>query len=313
MEPIDASTSREFGKNLPEIVLVNPIAGSGSASRSSATWKGRLSPNHKIISGNNPSETEKLAAQAASGNVPRLIIVGGDGTLHHALNGFLSVPNTATRLAIIPRGTANDYAESLRHQAQVQVQVHSNLKVDVGLIRFNNFQRYFLNVAGIGLTAHAALSSRPSPWLPARLRYTLGLMRTLISGWQYTDTLIRLPSQTLQVPQLLTLSVAIGIREGSFPLAPNARLDDGLFNILVAAKLRRRDVLRYLPGLMLGRLPQDDPRIQYLVAPEIQFRSSTPLHLHLDGEIYGDGTLPPNCDITLTQPRHIDIELLEPQ
>lgn len=311
MEPIDASTSREFGKNLPEIVLVNPKAGSGSASRTSATWKQRLPPNHKIVSGNKPSETEKLAAQAASDNVPRLIIVGGDGTLHHALNGFLSVPNTATRLAIIPSGTANDYAASLRHHAQAQI--HSNLKVDVGLIYYDNFQRYFLNVAGIGLTAHAALSSRPSPWLPARLRYTLGLMRTLISGWRYTDTLIRLPSQTLQVPQLLTLSVAIGIREGSFPLAPNARLDDGLFNILVAAKLRRRDVLRYLPGLMLGRLPQDDPRIQYLVAPEIQFRSSTPLHLHLDGEIYGDGTLPPNCDITLTQPRQIDIELLEPQ
>jgi diacylglycerol kinase (ATP) len=311
MEPIDASTSREFGKNLPEIVLVNPKAGSGSASRTSASWKGRLSPNHTIVSGKEPSETEKLAAQAASDNVPRLIIVGGDGTLHHALNGFLSVPNTATRLAIIASGTANDYAASLRHHAQAQV--HTNLKADVGLIRYNNFQRYFLNVAGIGLTAHAALSSRPSPWLPARLRYTLGLMRTLISGWRYTDTLIRLPSQTLQVPQLLTLSVAIGIREGSFPLAPNARLDDGLFNILVAAKLRRRDVLRYLPGLMLGRLPQDDPRIQYLVAPEIQFRSSTPLHLHLDGEIYGDGILPPNCDITLTQPRQIDIELLEPQ
>lgn len=311
MEPNGASTSRELRKNSAEIVLVNPKAGSGAAGRLSSTWKTRLPANHEIVSGQSPSETEKLAAQAASDNVPRLIIVGGDGTLHHALNGFLSVPNTATQLAIIPSGTANDYAASLHHHAQLQV--HSKLKVDVGLIRYNNFQRYFLNVAGIGLTAHAALSSRPSPWLPARLRYTLGLMRTLISGWQYTDTLIRLPSQTLQVPQLLTLSVAIGIREGSFPLAPNARLDDGLFNILVAAKLRRRDVLRYLPGLMLGRLPQDDPLIQYLVAPEIQFRSSTPLHLHLDGEIYGDGTLPANCDITLTQPRQIDIELLEPQ
>lgn len=311
MDPIGAPTSRGFAKNLPEIVLINPKAGSGSVLRSSSNWKTLLPSNHKIISGNSPTETEKLAAQAASDNVPRLIIVGGDGTLHHALNGYLSAPNSETQLAIIPSGTANDYAASLHQHSQLHQK--QNIKVDVGLLQYNNFRRHFFNVAGIGLTAHAALSSRPSPWLPARLRYTLGLMQTLTFGWRHSDTTIQIPSQSLQEPRLLTLSVAIGSREGSFPLAPNAQLDDGQFNILVATKLRRRDVLRYLPGLMFGKLPQHDPRIQYLVAPYIQLRSPTPLHLHLDGEIYGDGTLPPNCDITLTQTRQLDIELLKPQ
>lgn len=321
MDPIGDSTSREFENNLPEIVLLNPKAGSETPSRGAATWKTLVPVNHKVLSGNGPAETEKLAAQAAADHVPRLIIVGGDGTLHHALNGILSVPHTTTRLAIIPNGTANDYAASLQHHAlNHPIAGHPNsgypnaqARVDVGMIKYDGFQRYFINVAGIGLTAHAALSSRPSPWLPARLRYTLGLMRTLVFGWLPTDTSIQLLGQSLHEPQLLTLSVAIGSREGSFTLAPTARLDDGQFNILIASNLRRLDVLRYLPGLMVGKLPRADTRIQYLLAPHLQFRSSTPLHLHLDGEIYNDGTLPTGCDITITNATQIDIELLKPR
>ncbi|KAK0038736.1 diacylglycerol kinase family lipid kinase [Biomphalaria pfeifferi] len=148
---------------------------------------------------------------------------------HH---GYLSMPNTTTKLAIIPSGTANDYAASLYQHASTNSS--TTLKVDVGMIRHTNFQRYFLNVAGIGLTAHAALSSRPSPWLPARLRYTLGLMRTLTYGWRHTNTTLEIHSQIINAEKLLTLSVAIGSREGSFPLAPHAQLDDGKFNILLA-------------------------------------------------------------------------------
>lgn len=309
MEPIGASTSREFEKNSPEIVLVNPKAGSGAATRNAPRWKQLLSPNPIIVSGTGPEETEQLAAQAAQQNVPRLVVVGGDGTLHHAINGYLSMPNTTTKLAIIPSGTANDYAASLYQHASTNSS--TTFKVDVGMIRHTNFQRYFLNVAGIGLTAHAALSSRPSPWLPARLRYTLGLMRTLTYGWRHTNTTLEIPSQIIDAEKLLTLSVAIGSREGSFPLAPHAQLDDGKFNILLATELRRRDVLRYLPGLMLGKLPQRDQRVQYLVARELNLRSLTPLHLHLDGEIYGAGTLPPGCKVELTQGPQIEIELLK--
>jgi diacylglycerol kinase family enzyme len=309
MESIDISTSHDFENNSAEIVLVNPKAGSGAASRSISAWKSLLPSDYKLVTGSCPADTERLAAQAAFAQVPRLIIVGGDGTLHHALNGYLSVPNTRTRLAVLPSGTANDFAASLYPHAKKKQ--NQNLTVDVGRIRHETFQRYFLNVAGIGLTAHAAISSLPSPWFPARLRYTLGLMRTLMYGWRHTETSIQLPNQILPSIQLLTLSVAIGTREGSFSLAPTAQLDDGQFNILIATNLRRRDVLRYLPGLMLGKLPHRDSRIQYLVAPYIQFRSAKPLHLHLDGEIYADGLLPAHSEITLEQAGKISIELLK--
>jgi diacylglycerol kinase family enzyme len=294
---------------LSNIVLINPRAGSGAALRVFEKRKSSLPVRHQVVMGASPEDTERLAAQAAASEANSLTIVGGDGTIHHALNGFLSAPHTKTKLAILPAGTANDYVASLRDLASSSAT--QNLRVDVGVVRCQEFQRYFLNVAGLGLTAHTALVSRPSRWLPARIRYTVGLFRTLVFGWQYVDTRIQLSDEVVREDQLLTLSVAIGKREGSFVLAPDAQLDDGLFNLLVVSSLRRHDLCRYLPGLLLGKLPQHDARIRYRVEKELQLKSKTPLYLHLDGEVYGTGTLPAQCDIQIKHARHIEIELVE--
>lgn len=186
--------------------------------RRTQRWKSLLTPQHHVLIGKDAKHTERLAAQAASDQVSSLTIVGGDGTLHHALNGYLSVPHTTTRLCIIPSGSANDYAASLNTHAFSTG--NRRLTVDVGILSYPNFQRFFLNVAGIGLNAHTAISSRPARWLPARLRYTRGLLRTLISGWRYMDTWIEMQDQRIRQQHLLTLSVAIGTREGSFLLDP---------------------------------------------------------------------------------------------
>lgn len=298
----------EFVKQLKNIVVVNPEAGAGTMAPRTQSWKSLLTPQHQVLIGKDAQHTERLAAQAASDHVSSLTIVGGDGTLHHALNGYLSVPHTTTKLCIIPGGTANDYAASLN--AHAFSTGNRELTVDIGILSYPNFQRFFLNVAGIGLTAHTAISSRPARWLPARLRYTRGLLRTLISGWRYMDTWIEMQDQRIRQQHLLTLSVAIGTREGSFLLAPDARLDDGYFNLLLVSDLKRHDVVRYLPGLLLGKLPQRDPRIQYLVAKGLKLISSSPLNVHLDGEIYGTGTIPADCEVTIDHARQIEVELL---
>ena len=308
MEPFGTSTSREFENKSPEIILINPQAGSGKAIRSAKLCQSRLPQPSQIVISTSPLATEQLAARAAADHVPRLIICGGDGTIHHALNGYLSIQNSPTRLAIAPSGTANDYAATLR--TFTREKTRSLISVDVGSISYPNFHRYFFNVAGIGLTAHTALSSRPSPWFPARLRYTFGLMRTLCYGWQHVRTRIQIPNLEPLEKDLLTLSVAIGQREGSFVLAPDARVDDGIFNVLLATNLRRRDVCRYLPGLMIGKLPTTDPRIQFHTTEQLTLRTQSPLHFHLDGEIYGEGTLPAEVDVQIATSQQLPIELL---
>jgi diacylglycerol kinase family enzyme len=89
-----------------------------------------------------------------------------------------------------------------------------------------------------------------------------------------------------------------------------AQLDDGYFKLLLVSSLKRHDVVCYLPGLLLGKLPQRDPRIQYRVAKGLKLISSSPLNVHLDGEIYGTGTIPADCEVTIDHARQIEVELL---
>ncbi|MCA9127026.1 MAG: hypothetical protein KDB22_08070, partial [Planctomycetales bacterium] len=185
MESFFATNSRVADEESTEIVLVNPRAGSGAALRNRQCWKRCLSGSYEVVTGANAAETERLAAEATRQGVRRLSVVGGDGTIHHACNGYLSVTNSRTQLRIIPFGTANDYAASLRlHARQVG---RESFEVDVGQLRCGDFKRYFVNVAGLGLTARAAALSRSSKWFPSRIRYLAGLLRTMTHDWQYSE------------------------------------------------------------------------------------------------------------------------------
>jgi diacylglycerol kinase family enzyme len=99
----------------------------------------------------------------------------------------------------------------------------------------------------------------------------------------------------------LALSLAIGRREGNFTVAPDARLDDGLFDYVHAGPLPRRALLAFLPGLVTGRLHIDHPAIWTGHCRQARAHSEKPLIVHTDGEFF---CLPEEGI------RDIDVELL---
>src|SRR5262249_15873899 len=80
------------------------------------------------------------------------------------------------------------------------------------------------------------------------------------------------------------LTIAIGRREGGFLLAPNAVIDDGLFDYLHAGRLRRWELIRYFPQMVSGRLPTDHPKLWIGRCRQVNVQSEAPLVLHPDGE-----------------------------
>ncbi len=75
-----------------------------------------------------------------------------------------------------------------------------------------------------------------------------------------------------------------GQREGNFPLRPNASLTDGLFDYMHATNLSRGHLLRYLPAMVRGQLPENHPLAKLGRASRIHVKSETPLCVHADGE-----------------------------
>jgi len=84
----------------------------------------------------------------------------------------------------------------------------------------------------------------------------------------------------------LALSLSLGIREGGFPLFRTARLDDGWFDTLHVGRVRRWELLRYLPAMMTGKLPTDHPEIRAGRCASASVRADTPLCAHADGELF---------------------------
>ena len=77
----------------------------------------------------------------------------------------------------------------------------------------------------------------------------------------------------------------LGRREGGFALAPDARLDDGLFDVFHARRLSRWQALGILLGCAIRGVPQSHPEVHVSQCRTLQLRSEKPLTVHADGEI----------------------------
>jgi diacylglycerol kinase family enzyme len=221
---------------------------------------------------------ESLAKEACQQGFDTIIAAGGDGTIHEILNGVVSSQSSKVRMAIMPMGTANDYAYSLAQRPTHRERFTQ--RVDIGALDCNGQRRYFANVAGIGFPGRVAELARGMKRLPARLRYTLAILRCM--GASYRTDPVRIDAQ--EPKSYLMISAAIGLREGSYPLTPHAKLDDGLFDLLLVGALRRRDIVRYFPRMIRGDIPTSDPRITTDRKSKIEIESAARIPLHLDGE-----------------------------
>ncbi len=111
---------------------------------------------------------------------------------------------------------------------------------------------------------------------------------------------VRLDDAPEHVGPTLALSLALGQREGNFLVAPDALLDDGLFDHLHVGNLTRLSVLGFAPGLVTGKLSAH-PEIRRGRCRQAHVRSETPLVVHVDGEFFSlpdDGV------------RELDVQLL---
>ena len=275
-------------------------------------WANRLPLGVQLKFTAHPNHAEEMAHEASRAGCSMVIAIGGDGTVHEVLNGLMRNRENRSTLGIIAAGTANDYAQSLSAY-RIQQPLDSK-SVDVGRVRWGDCERFFANVAGIGLPGKVAHFARPMRRLFPRLRYTLALLRCLGGSFCTEEIEVSVDHSdrsSASEKQLLMLSIAIGTREGSFELAPNAKFDDGLFDVLQVGRLTRWDLIRYFPSVLRGKIPTGDARISSSTCSQLSLRSRRPFPLHLDGEFPNQFPTAglTECDFELL-PKRISVRLL---
>jgi diacylglycerol kinase (ATP) len=290
----------------PDIcVIYNPTAGRQRARVRLDRARRALSGRAEFWPTTAAGHAEELALQAAQAGFAVVAAAGGDGTVHEVVNGLLRAGQPETALAIVPVGSANDYAHSLGLHADSQFWCDPTIgprQVDVGLVRSGSRSRWFCNGLGLGFNGAVTLESRKIKWLQGLALYGLALLNALVRRYRFVNMTIRMDAGAEQTTPTLALTLAIGRREGNFVVAPDALLDDGLFDYVHVGSLSRWQFLRLAPGLVNGRLPTDHPLLHMGRCRRMRLHSQEPLLVHTDGEffcLHEDGLL--DLDVEVLQ------------
>jgi diacylglycerol kinase (ATP) len=275
-------------------VIFNPSAGRGRAAQVIARLRRTLGTRAQFWPTRGPQHAEELAAKAAGSGFATVAAAGGDGTVHEVINGLMRARRSGVTFAVIPIGSANDYAHSLNLTSdwwQRFDPVIAARPVDIGLVRSGTRSRYFCNGLGLGFNGFVTLESRRITFLRGIPLYGLALLRALFYRFATPPMTVQLDDQPPRTGPTLALSLALGRREGNFVVAPDALLDDGAFDFIHVGALRRRSLLGFLPGLVTGSLPSH-PEVCRGRCRSARVQSQSALIVHVDGEFFcqpGDG------------------------
>lgn len=231
-----------------------------------------------------------LAEQAAREGCGTVVAAGGDGTINEVVNGLMRVPADARpTLGVVPIGTANVYARELGLPFGVEaawqvISAGRQRQVDVGEARSaGGMQRCFAQLAGAGFDALAIQS------LDMKLKKRINWLAYVMSGVRVVARGLPRLTVTADDRHCEGCFVFIGngrFYGGSFPLFPDARLDDGVLTVCVLEGGRAVDLMRYLPRMLVGTHPKLAD-VHYFKAKQVRVESLQAIPTELDGELWG--------------------------
>lgn len=284
-------------------VILNPYAGRGAGGRAKAHLTAALAQaavTFDLAETTGVGHAVELARQARLAGYTTVVAVGGDGTISEVVNGLAQATpagQVVGKLGILPLGTGNDFADivgcsrDLATAARTLAAGQTRL-VDLGhtLIEHNGqkVERYFDNNMGVGFEAWVTLESYKIKRLRGALLYVVAALRALRScpaphitaTWELADG-----TPGHYSDHALMISIGNSCRTGGgFYLTPDARLDDGLLDVGIAAAVSRWRILRLLPKALKGA-HTTDPVITMLRCRSLQLACQAELPVQVDGEV----------------------------
>ena len=317
------------GAEARPLVIANPASGRGRTgrglSRSIAAIRDAVGDLDVAETGRRGDATA-LAAVAARDHRPLVIGLGGDGTLDEIVNGLLGAPGAGGRepgspgrdaaslpaLGIIGTGTGGDYGRSLgiRHEFGAYLTAlagGAERTVDAGWARFPDLdgrpvERYWINVlsAGLGGLVDRYTAAAPA-FLGGRLAYAQATLRAIVTCRRVKLTFSFVDEQGLH-RQLPLDAHAVAICNGrafggGMNIAPMARLDDGLLEVIAFQTRTRWHLVGRFRTIYSGRHLLE-AGVDHFTCREVELRPTNPapvrrpraglFPLDVDGDAIGD-------------------------
>lgn len=255
-----------------------------------------------------PGDAARIAQEARARGVRRLLVGGGDGTVHEIAQGLLapggSDPATPTPiLGLLPLGSGWDLARSLDlprglEKALAVVARGQTRRIDAGRVVSHDasgapVERCFVNEASAGLSADTiARVGRLSKRVGAALGFAAGAVGAIF-GHRPFDVAIDLDGERIyEGPTSLCVAANGRCFGAGMRVAPEAALDDGLLEVVIVRGLSVPTLLANLPSLFAGT-HGGHPAVSFHRGKRVALTpKGAPAGIDLDGE---DGGMLPMC------------------
>ncbi len=244
---------------------------------------------HDIVESQCRGDVEEQVLQRIGDGVDKIIIAGGDGSIHEAVNGAMRAGKDAA-LGVIPLGTGNDFAkacniplsweESARFLVDRIRDDAPNQLIDVGQMN----GRYFANSAGIGFDAKVSRIAESIRLPMGDFVYLAAVFRAMWDGVTTPDLRIDYDDDSYSGRLTLASFGNGGWVGGMFHIAPMARNDDGVLDLVFAKPVSRLRLLGLLPRLMRGS-HIGQPEVVHAPIKRCTISAAEPVPSHLDGEV----------------------------
>jgi YegS/Rv2252/BmrU family lipid kinase len=240
-----------------------------------------------------PGHLIELARTAVDRGAQLVVAVGGDGTLNEVING---VAERDVDLATIPLGTGMDFGRAYgiptRFDDAVSVVLDGATRtIDAGRVRYRTWdgqdaERWFGNVGTVGMSgAVAQRANGMSKMLGGRVTFFYALTRVFLT-WQNTDVTVSL-DDVERSGRMHDVIVANGPwHGGGMMLAPDAKPDDGLFDVVLIGDVSKVDFLTTAPKIYKGR-HVTHPKVEILRSAHATVHAPERLPIELEGEQVG--------------------------
>ena len=237
---------------------------------------------------------EGIARRALLNGRRRMLVAGGDGSVHDVVNGVMSAGSVhpEVTLAVAPLGTGNDWARSLGmvlgpRDLAAAIAAGRTIQHDVGAIDFPEAvppsRRWFVNVAGAGYDAHVI--SRLPRHVSSSFAYFWGALAGLLS-YRAPRFTIRVNGQVIERRLLVAFVANAQACGNGMRVAPVARVDDGLLDLVTIDEVGVLRALLKIAKLFRGTI-LGDPVAHRVGTAKVCIDAEPPADVEAEGQIVG--------------------------
>jgi len=279
-------------------VIINPISGNGFVKRKKVKILKALKDLHfdyEVAFTKYAQHEIELVNQATKNGFSNFIAIGGDGTLHHIVNGVFAQKNIPTdniNIGVIPVGTGNDWVKQYKIPLNIKKNIaiinqKNTFKQDIGKMNLNGKNYFFNNVAGLGLDAFVVKNLNKKL---GKLSYIIASLKSVFR-FKKSKLQVKVNQASFKVNSLL---VSIGICQfsgGGMQLTNQAVPNDGLFDITIIKDMNPLALFTNVHRLYNGKLTNHSKAITYK-ADKIEIELiDKHTFIQADGELLGNGNV----------------------